>query len=961
MTLRRLLFRGLVPLSVFAVLATLMVAHGISRASEPPTGEPVSQGTPAVVRDRSVPVTPKAEREPAPVRTSKVKAEEEEAPAAADTVVAQLPATKVAKFSLLGVTWREGLVDADTAVEVRWRGEDGWSDWTALDMEFSTEGTPGTEPYWVGSADAAAVRVLSSSDAAPKGLELATVDPGKMPTMTPTASLQTASSVSQPTIISRAAWGADNSGTCDSPIYGSALRGAVIHHTAGSNTEPKDRSAAVVKATQAYHMNSRDWCDIAYNFLVDRYGQIFEGRKGGIDKVVRGAHSGNGPVNEETTGIALMGTFTTAAPPAEMKSALVRLTAWKLALHGVAAKGTYSLGGKTLNRIAGHRDVVSTECPGAAVYSWLTSTSSTGMRTQVADAIAAGGSTASLPTPTGLAVTGRTLTSVALDWNYVAGAERYHVKVSTSSTMESPVFYKFDVSKGTVTGLKPGTRYYFSIAVVDPVQNVRLSPYSAAPHPTAETYPAATPTNLAITSVTASSLSLNWDDVPGAEKYHVKVSTSSTMSSPIYGRFTASEGTVSGLKSGTKYYASVVAVDPVLGARIGEYTEAPHPSATTEGGTSTTTTRNTVTIPSTRTFTVLGHGFGHGIGMSQYGAQGAATAGEKFASILSTYYPGTALGTKTGNIRVLITADTTASVMIRARSSLTFRKGWDGTPVSLPSTIGGAAVTRWMIVPLSSDKTKSTLQYMTTGSWVTYDKMVWTGEAQFEASAIRLILPGGSDVKYRGALRSASPTAGSSDRNTVNVLPIESYVRGVVPAEMPSSWHTEALKAQSVAARTYGVRGIDRSRYYDMCDTTSCQVYRGYAVETDSTDAAIAATASKILTYEGAPAFTQFSSSSGGYTAPGSQPYLKAVPDPHDDWSGNANHDWTKSVSASTIEKAHPSLGTLKSITITKRNGYGDWNGRVLSLDLVGSQKTITISGNTARTLLGLKSNWFRF
>lgn len=958
MTLRRLLFRGLVPLSVFAVLATLMVVHGISRASDAQTDEQASDGTPAVVRDRAVPVTPKAEREPAPPRTSEDEAEEDDAPATADTVVAQLPPTKVAKFSLLGVTWREGLADADTAVEVRWRGDDGWSDWTELHVEPSNEGTPGTEPYWVGSADAAAVRVLSTSDAAPRGLELATIDPGKMPT---SAALRTVAAVSQPTIISRAAWGANNSGTCDSPIYGSSLRGAVIHHTAGSNTEPADRSAAVVKATQAYHMNSRDWCDIAYNFLVDRYGQIFEGRRGGIDKVVRGAHSGNGPVNEQTTGISLMGTFTTAAPTAAMKSAVVRLTAWKLALHGVPAKGTYSLGGKTLNRIAGHRDVVSTACPGATVYSWLTSTSSTGLRTQVADAIAAGGSPASLPTPTGLAVTGRTLTSVALDWNYVAGAERYHVKVSTSSTMSSPVFAKFDVSKGTVTGLKPGTRYYFSVAVVDPVQNVRLSSYSAAPHPTAETYPAATPKNLAITSATASSLSLNWDDLPGAEKYHVKVSTSSTMSSPIYGRFTASQGTVSGLKSGTKYYASVVAVDPVLGSRIGEYSQAPHPSATTEGGTATTSTRNTVTIPSTRTFTVLGHGYGHGIGMSQYGAQGAAKAGEKFASILSTYYPGTALGTKTGNIRVLITKDTTASVMIRARSSLTFRRGWDGAPVSLPSTIGGAAVTRWMIVPLSSDKAKSTLQYMTTGSWTTYNKMVWTGEAQFEASAIRLILPGGSDVKYRGALRSASPTAGSSDRNTVNVLPIESYVRGVVAAEMPSSWHPEALKAQSVAARTYGVRGIVRSRYYDMCDTTSCQVYRGYAVETEATDAAIAATKSKILTYDGTPAFTQFSSSSGGYTAPGSQPYLKAVPDPHDDWSGNANHEWTKSVSASTIEKAHPSLGTLKSITVTKRNGYGDWNGRVLSLDLVGSQKTITISGNTARTLLGLKSNWFRF
>ncbi|MBK5216683.1 MAG: SpoIID/LytB domain-containing protein, partial [Propionibacteriales bacterium] len=140
----------------------------------------------------------------------------------------------------------------------------------------------------------------------------------------------------------------------------------------------------------------------------------------------------------------------------------------------------------------------------------------------------------------------------------------------------------------------------------------------------------------------------------------------------------------------------------------------------------------------------------------------------------------------------------------------------------------------------------------------------------------------------------------------------------------------------------------------------SCQVYRGVSAETTNTNNAIKATAGKILTYNNVPAFTQFSSSSGGYSALGSQPYLKAKTDAYDDWSGNTVHDWTKSVSASTLEKKYTTIGTLKSLTITKRAGGGDWGGRVASLTLKGSKGTKTITGDDARWTLGLRSNWFR-
>ena len=390
-------------------------------------------------------------------------------------------------------------------------------------------------------------------------------------------------------------------------------------------------------------------------------------------------------------------------------------------------------------------------------------------------------------------------------------------------------------------------------------------------------------------------------------------------------------------------------------------TAAASSSVSTAAVTSSSTSSKSVSVPSSKSFSFKGHGYGHGIGMSQYGAEGAARDGKKYASILSHYYPGTKLGSKSGTIRVLVSGDSTDSVMVEGRSGLKLKYLSSGKTLSLPDTIGGKKVIRWSIDPLSSNKKKSTLRYRTSSTWKTYKSTTWTGSAQFEASTMRLVMPSGPDRTYRTALRSALPKSGATNRDTVNALSLENYTRGVVAREVPSSWHSETLKAQSVAARTYGARAMGSSRHYDICDTTSCQVYGGAGAETSSTDKAVAATAGKILTHSGKPALAQFSSSSGGYSSAGSQPYLKAVKDTWDNWSGNANHAWTKKVSASTIQSKYSSIGTLKSMRVTKRNGHGDWGGRVTSLELKGSKGTKTISGNDARWAFGLRSNWFTF
>ncbi len=189
----------------------------------------------------------------------------------------------------------------------------------------------------------------------------------------------------QPTIITRAQWGAQAfsaSPDCQpGPVIAPALKFAVVHHSVTPNTDSADFGKSRVRNIQAYHMdpNGLAYCDIAYNFLIDRYGQIYEGRAGGIDKAVVAAHAGG--FNTGSTGVALLGTYTSEQPPTTQWDALVNLLAWKLSVHHVdpAAGVNITAGsfngakwpaGETRwfpNAIVGHRDVDFTECPGERV------------------------------------------------------------------------------------------------------------------------------------------------------------------------------------------------------------------------------------------------------------------------------------------------------------------------------------------------------------------------------------------------------------------------------------------------------------------------------------------------------------------------------------------------------------------------------------------------------------------
>jgi len=352
--------------------------------------------------------------------------------------------------------------------------------------------------------------------------------------------------------------------------------------------------------------------------------------------------------------------------------------------------------------------------------------------------------------------------------------------------------------------------------------------------------------------------------------------------------------------------------------------------------------------------TVTGHGYGHGHGMSQYGAEGAARQGLTYQQIAEFYYPGTEWGTSGGRVTVQLTGDTTpADLVVRARPGLTLRD--IGVPGRTALPDNGA--TSWRVV--TGARGRSRVSYLT-DRWRKWAALTGRGEFAAGGAPITLVTPSGERA-YRGRLRTAITSTGT--RVTVNDLSLESYLKGVVPLEIPALWSAEAVRAQAVAARTYASyeRAHPRSTAYQLCDTSSCQVYGGYDAEHPAANQAVVATRKQILTSGGEAAFTQFGSSSGGWTSAGSVSYLSAREDPYDGWAGNPVHEWKSKLDDTALERAWPTIGDLTQIAVTSRDGNGDWGGRVRSITLTGSGGRVVVSGDTFRSVLGLRSTWLTF
>ncbi len=382
--------------------------------------------------------------------------------------------------------------------------------------------------------------------------------------------------------------------------------------------------------------------------------------------------------------------------------------------------------------------------------------------------------------------------------------------------------------------------------------------------------------------------------------------------------------------------------------------------------------------PSSGVFTLSGHAWGHGHGMSQWGAQGAATLGKSADEILSTYYPGTTRTLQAdAPLRVLLSSDDTVDQQVLPATGLTVTDGLNRR-LTLP-----AGPRRWRVV---ADTAGLHLQRLD-ASWTS----VAVAGATTLSSPVRLssgtgvvsvVFPDGSSREYRGTATAVRRSAGGL-YSTVAV-PMESYLRGVVPQEASPSWKPAALQAQAVAARTYAAQRRSTAAVgsaYDICDSTSCQVFAGSSrtsstgvrttYEYAATDAAIAATAGHIRTWGGKPAFTEFSSSNGGWSTSGGQPYLVAKADPWDGAVPNTVHSWSAKLPVSAIEARFPAVGKLQRLRVTARDGNGEWGGRVTTVVLEGSDAqgratSVTTTGSgiaAARSWPshsdGLRSSWW--
>jgi hypothetical protein len=277
------------------------------------------------------------------------------------------------RFDLVGLRWRGGATL--TGARLRTRSHGRWRPWVPLTT--ADTGTHGTDPVWVGGADALQLRWRT----APRGMRLRFVRVTRRVRL-PAGAARPRQAGAPPAMITRHQW--DPGGACPprtTPSYGQ-VHIAFVHHTVSENDYAAEDSPAIVLAICRYHRNDNGWNDIGYNFLVDRFGRLFEGRAGGIDKAVVGAQAQGW--NSQSTSVSNIGTFTDEPETDAALAAMADLLAWKLPLHGVPVTGQVTLtspGGAenrwpsgahvTFERISGHRDGGKTACPGDALYAQL--------------------------------------------------------------------------------------------------------------------------------------------------------------------------------------------------------------------------------------------------------------------------------------------------------------------------------------------------------------------------------------------------------------------------------------------------------------------------------------------------------------------------------------------------------------------------------------------------------------
>jgi stage II sporulation protein D len=332
------------------------------------------------------------------------------------------------------------------------------------------------------------------------------------------------------------------------------------------------------------------------------------------------------------------------------------------------------------------------------------------------------------------------------------------------------------------------------------------------------------------------------------------------------------------------------------------------------------------------TFLVTGHGWGHGVGLSQYGAYGYAQKGVLYDKIVLHYFPGTELGAAPiSRVRVLLTSGA-ATLDIGSTADFKVR---DGSGVVHTVAAGKYTLNPALKVAVDGQTTPLALP----------------GPLLFQPGAAAL----GLKHRYRGSIQ-IDVIAGKL--RAINMVGLEQYLYGVVPSEMPFTWHPEALKAQAVVARSYAL-ATRRTGAFDLYPDTRSQVYLGIEHEKPSTNAAVNATAGQVVLYQGQVAKTYFFSTSGGRTASAEDvwgepvPYLVSVPDPYD--SISPHHDWGPiAFTGAKLAKVLKMKGRVMDLQPELNS-----SGRIKVLNVVGTKGTLAVQGSDLRRRLGLQSTWF--
>ena len=332
------------------------------------------------------------------------------------------------------------------------------------------------------------------------------------------------------------------------------------------------------------------------------------------------------------------------------------------------------------------------------------------------------------------------------------------------------------------------------------------------------------------------------------------------------------------------------------------------------------------------TFVVTGHGWGHGVGLSQWGAYGYAQKGFDYEKIVLHYFPGTELGAApVSRVRVLLTSGVKT---LTVNSTVDF-KVRDGSGVVHTLSAGAYPLTTALKLRVDGQPKATALP----------------GPLLFQPGSAALALK----HRYRGSIQ---VDVNVGKLRAINMVGLEQYLYGVVPSEMPYTWHPEALKAQAIAARSYAL-ATRRTGAFDLYPDTRSQVYLGIEHEKPSTNAAVNATAGQVVLYDGEVAKTYFFSSSGGRTASAGDvwgepvPYLVSVPDPYD--SISPHHDWGPFVFSGTkLAKMLKMKGQVVDLQPELNS-----SGRIKVLNVIGTKGTLAVPGAVLRTKMGLRSTWF--